>query len=283
LSPPVVDVLGVALILSRYSNYTNVLLSRAESVEKMYLERRQLNHEDVQRLVMGSMELIREAQVHLDLPISPNIEKTREWLINGEFYADSLINIRGRQYGMDFGCFNPPNTITLDRNLPFSDQPLDLPNLASTLTLYTAVHEVLHADDWAGGDRLQKVTKTHMLKEHWDKLEKALDFIRSGEGTDLIKSIDDLAILNASHYVDMVTHFRSFLVMRYAGAEKLDMIWDKMSINFFPPYLFTMIEAEKGAKYVFELFNKRAGSYCLIDAFEEYDSIGKKSASTYTV
>jgi hypothetical protein len=61
-----------------------------------------------------------------------------------------------------------------------------------------------------------------MIREHWDKLEKALNFIRSGEGTDLIKSIEDLANLNASHYVDMVTHFRSFLVMRYAGAEKLD-------------------------------------------------------------
>jgi hypothetical protein len=249
----------------------------------MYLERRQLTHEDVQRLVMGSLELIREAQLQLNLPLCPNISKTRELLLNGEFYADSLLNIRGRQYGMDFGCFQPSNMIMLDKNLPFSDRPLDLPDLASTLTLYTAVHEVLHADDWAGGDVLQKVTKHHMLQAHSDKLGKALEFIRSGEGTDLIKSVADLAILNANHYVDMVTHFRSFLVLRYAGAQKLDMIWDKMAINFFPPNLLTMIEAEKGARYVCDLFEKRAGDYCLIDAFEEYESIGKKSAAAYTV
>ncbi|MCX6649501.1 MAG: hypothetical protein NTV61_08995 [Candidatus Bathyarchaeota archaeon] len=249
----------------------------------MYLERRQLTHEDVQRLVMGSVELIREAQLQLSLPLCPNIVKTKEWLVNGEFYADSLINIRGRQYGMDFGCFNPPNTIMLDKNLPFSDRPLDIPDLASTLTLYTAVHEVLHADDWVGGDLLHRATKDHMLHAHVDKLEQALEFIRSGEGTDLIKSIADLAALNASHYVDMVTHFRSFLVLRYAGAQRLDMIWDKMALNFFPPNLLTMIEAEKGSRYVCDLFQKKAGGYCLIDAFEEYESIGKRSASTYTV
>jgi hypothetical protein len=249
----------------------------------MYLERRQLTHEDVRRLVMGSVELIREAQLQLNLPICLNIARTKERLLSGEFYADSLVNIRSRQYGMDFGFFQPPNMITLDKNLPFSDRPLDIPDLASTLTLYTAVHEVLHADDWVGGDLLQMATKDHMLSAHTDKLGKALEFIRSGEGTDLIKSVADLAMLNASHYVDMVTHFRSFLVLRYAGAEKLDMIWDKMAINFFPPNLLTMIEAEKGAKYVCDLFQKRAGGYCLIDAFEEYESIGKRSAAAYTV
>lgn len=233
--------------------------------------------------MMGSIDLISEAQQQLRLPLCPNIVKTREWLIGGEFYADSLVNIRGRQYGMDFGCFMPPNTIMLDMNLPFSDKPLDIPDLASALTLYTAVHEVLHADDWVGGDMLQRATKKHMLSDHADKLAKALEFIRGDNGTDLITSVKDLAALNASHYVDMVTHFKSFIVLRYAGAKRLEMIWDKMAINFFPPNLLTMIEAEKGANYVFDLFQKRAGRYCLVDAFEEYESIGKRSASTYTV
>jgi hypothetical protein len=265
------------------SNYTNVLLSRVEFLEKMYLERRQLTHEDVRRLVVGSIDLINEAQLQLKIPIGPNIEETRKRLIEGECLADSLINIRGRQYGMDFGCFDPPNTIMLDKDLPFSDKPLVIPDLASTLTLYTAVHEVLHADDWVGGDKLQLATMNHMLKEHKEKLKKALEFLMGEGGTDCIKTVSELAGLNAGHYVDMVNHFKSFLVLRYAGAPRLEMIWDKIAINFFPPQLLTMIEAEKGLNYVFDLFQNRAGNYCLIDAFEEYESIGKRSASIYTV
>ncbi len=247
------------------------------------LERRQLEHEDVRRLVMGSVELIREAQLRLQLPLSPNILETRARLAEGECLADSLVTIRSCQYGMDFGCFSPPSTIMLDRNLPFSDRPLDIPDLASTLSLYTAVHEVIHADDWIGGDRLQRATRDHMLNCHKEKLDKALAFIRDGEGTDCIKTVAELANLNATHYVDMVTHFRSFVALRYAGAPKLDMIWNRLTVNFFPPNLLTMIEAEKGTKYVFDLFTKRAGDYCLIDAFEEFESIGERSADRYTV
>lgn len=253
------------------------------SIEKMYLERRQLTHEDVHKLVVGSVELINEAQLKLCLPIGPHINETRERLREGEFLADSLATIRSCQYGMDFGCFTPPSTIMLDRDLPFSDKPLDIPELASTLSLYTAVHEVLHADDWIGGDTLQRATHRHMLKDHTNKLEKALEFIQSGNGTDYIKTVDELANLNAAHYVDMVTHFKSYIALRYASAPKLDMIWDQMSINFFPPNLLTMIEAEKGTKYVFDLFTEKAGRYCLLDAFEEYESIGKRSSSAYTV
>jgi hypothetical protein len=249
----------------------------------MYLERRRLTHEDVRRLVTGSLELICEAQLELNLPIGLHINETRNQLINGDHLAESLEAIRGCQYGMDFGCFNPPSTIMLDRDLPFSDKPMDIPELASTLSLYTAVHEVLHADDWVGGDKLQKATCDHMLQIHMDKLEKALDFIKDEEGNNYIHTVSELANLNATHYVDMVTHFRSFVALRYAKAPKLEMIWDKMSLNFFPPNLLTMIEAEKGTEYVFSLFTERAGNYCLIDAFDEYESIGKRSANTYTV
>lgn len=247
------------------------------------LERRQLTDEDVRRLVMGSIELVCEAQLRLQLPLCPNIIETRERISGGECLADSLITIRSCQYGMDFGCFDPPSTIMLDRNLPFSDSPLNIPELASTLSLYTAVHEVIHADNWIGGDKLQQATRDHMLSCHKDKLDKALEFIRDGEKTDCIKTVVELANLNASHYVDMVTHFRSFVALRYAEAPKLDMIWDMLIINFFPPNLLTLIESEKGTPYIFDLFTKRAGDYCLIDAFEEFESIGTKSANQYTV
>ena len=247
------------------------------------LERRQLAHDDVRKLVLGSIELIREAQHQLKLPLMSNIIETHERLSEGEFYAEGLMAIRGYQYGMDFGCFIPPSTIILDKNLPYSDRPMDIPDLASTLSLYTAVHEVLHADDWIGGDQLLEATRNHMLREHKDKLEKALEFIRSDEGTNNIKTVAELANLNASHFVDIVTHFRSFVALRYAAAPKLDMIWDRLSSNFFPPNLLTMIEAEKATQYVFDLFTKRMGNYCLIDVFEEMESIGKKSAKQYTV
>jgi hypothetical protein len=260
-----------------------VLLKEAECLQKMYLERRCLTHEDVRRLVKGSVELILEAQLELHLPLGSNILETRDQLSDGDCLADSLEVIRGSQYGMDFGCFTPPSTIILDRDLPFSDKPMEIPELASTLSLYTAVHEVLHADDWVGGDKLLRMTREHMLLEHRDKLRKALEFIKDENGTDYIGTIGELANLNATHYVDMVTHFRSFVTLRYAKAPKLDMIWDKMSINFFPPNLLTMIEAEKGTEYIFSLFTEKAGHYCLIDAFEEYESIGKRNASTYTI
>ena len=260
-----------------------MLLKEAECLQKMYLERRRLTHEDVRRLVTGSVELIRESQLELNLPLGPHIAETRNRLIEGDCLSDSLETIRGSQYGMDYGCFSPPSTIILDRDLPFSDKPMDIPELVSTLSLYTAVHEVLHADDWVGGDKLQRLTRDHMLREHSDKLVKALAFIKDKDGTDCIKTVAELANLNATHYVDMVTHFRSFVALRYAEAPKLNMIWDKLSINFFPPNLLTMIEAEKGTDYVFSLFTKKAGSYCLIDAFEEYEAIGKRSALTYTV
>jgi hypothetical protein len=247
------------------------------------LERRQLAHDDVRKLVMGSIELVREAQLQLKLPLMLNINETHERLSDGEFYAEGLTAIRGYQYGMDFGCFIPPSTIMLDKNLPFSDRPMDIPDLASTLSLYTAVHEVIHADDWIGGDQLQEATRNHMLSEHIDKLEKALEFISDDEGTNKIKTVEELANLNASHYVDIVTHFRSFVALRYADAPKLDMIWDRLSSNFFPPNLLTMIEAEKAAPYVFDLFTNRMGKYCLIDVFEDIELIGKKTARQYTV
>jgi len=114
------------------------------------IERRVLTDEDVRRLVFGSVELISEAQVTLNLPLAPNLQKTREILSAGEFWADTVERGKICRYGMDFGCYTPPATISLDRELPFSDKPLELPELASTLTLYSAVHEVIHVDDYLG-------------------------------------------------------------------------------------------------------------------------------------
>ncbi len=98
------------------------------------------------------------------------------------------------RYGMDYGCFQPPSTIMLDRNLPFCDRPLDIPDLASTMCLYSAVHEVLHADDCVGGDVLQSATREHMLKDHRDKLDAGMRFIQSEGGNDCIRTTAELGI-----------------------------------------------------------------------------------------
>ena len=237
----------------------------------------------MRQLVLGSVELLREAQIQLNLRICPNLLHTREVLREGEFYADSLVNLKDCTYSMDYGCFTPQHTIMLDRNLPFSDRPLDIPELASTLSLYSAVHEVIHADDYLGGNNLHKSTREHMLQNHRDKLDNAMEFISSEEGNDCIKTVAELVNLSAGHYVDMVTHYRSYVALSYAGAPRLEMIWDRLRTECFPPNLLTMIEADKGRDYVFNLFTEKIGSYCLIDAFEEMESIGKRNASHYTV
>jgi hypothetical protein len=247
------------------------------------IERRRLTNEDVRRLIFGSIELVQEAQTTLNLALSPNLHLTKEKLREGEFWADEVERGKACLYGMDFGCFTPPNTISLDRELPFSDNPLDIPELASTLTLYSAVHEVIHADDYFGGDKLLNITKDHMLEKHKDKLQQAMSLLKEQGNNDAIKDINALANLSAQHYVDMVTHYRSYVILNYANAPKLELIWNRLSEDYFPPYLLTRIELEKGREYVFDLFTKHAGEYCLIEAFEEYELIGEKQGSASIV
>jgi hypothetical protein len=122
-----------------------------------------------------------------------------------------------------------------------------------------------------------------MMENHRDKLNDAMDFISSNDGNDCIKTIAELANLSAGHYVDMVTHYRSYVALNYAEAPRLELIWDRLRNEYFPPDLLTMIEVDKGRDYVFKLFNENIGNYCLIDAFGEMESIGKRTARQYTV
>jgi len=247
------------------------------------LERKELTHDDVRRLVFGSIDLIREAQDQLRLLIGENIFETRDRLSEGEFRAEDMPKPWNSPYRMEFGAFVPPSMVILDKNLPLSDRPMDVPEFASTLSLYTAVHEVIHADDHTGGEKLLIATRKHILEAHRDKLKKALEIIRRQGGCDSIRNYEDLAELWAMQYVDMVTHYRSFVVLRYGGLPKLDDVWSRLSDDFFSPCILTCIELQKGAEYVFSLFTKRMGEYCLIDALAEYEEIGEKRACCYTV
>ena len=245
--------------------------------------RKELTDDDVRILVKDSLHLISRTQKQLSLPIMPNFMKTNILLKKGNFKAIYINNPRGKNYNMDFGSFQPPANIFLDKRLPSSDHPMDMPDFAKTLTVYSTVHEILHADDHMGGDKLLIATCKHILKTHEDKLERSLQIIEEEGGYDLIEDYDDLASLWAIQYVDMVTHYKSYVVLRHMKYPKLDQIWSRLSNDYFPPNLLTCLETSRGTEYVFKLFTELMGEYCLIEALEDYKRMKEQEAQSYTV
>ena len=213
----------------------------------------------------------------------PNLPATVKRLKQGNFKAMYINNSKGKNYSMDFGSFQPPASIFLDKRLPSSDHPLDMPDFADTLTLYSAVHEIIHADDHVGGDLLLLATVKHILSTHEDKLTRSLEIIYEEGGNSVIKNYEDLATLWAIQYVDMVTHYRSYVVLRYMHAPKLDQIWSRLNNDYFPPNLLTCIEVSRGSEYVFSLFTDLIGEYCLIEALEEYKQMKERETQSYMV
>ena len=184
---------------------------------------------------------------------------------------------------MAFGAFDPPASITLDSRIPFCDRPLDIPEVPETLAYYTATHEVIHADDHLGEDMMFNATRDHILCDHTDKLVKGMDIIEESEDRCGIRTYEDLACLWAMQYVDMITHYRAYVVLRHGGYPKLDLVWGHMQNDFFPPSLLTTIEREKDTGYVFDNIIGQMGAYCLIDALMESKSISRKACCRYTV
>jgi len=247
------------------------------------LGRRGLTSDDVRELVFEAIGLIEDAQRELDLPICPHIEETSESLRDGEFRAEPLPRNRSGPYAMDYGAFEPPSTIILDSGLPSCDCPLSIPGLPDTLARYCATHEVIHADDHTGGDRLLVETRRHILKDHGDKLERGMMIIEQEGGGDCIRSYEELADLWAMQYVDMATHYRAYVVLRHKQLPKIDFIWAGLRNDLFPPHMFTCIERDKGVSYVLGIITQHAGEYCLIDALRESEGIREKNACRYTV
>ena len=247
------------------------------------MKRRELRDEDVKELVFESITLIKKAQNDLLLSISPNIYQTEFRLKTGILKADYLNHKWKKVYTHEYGSFIPPSTIFLDKKLPFCDRPLDMPHFCETMSHYTAVHEVIHADDHTGGDKLLLATRKHIFKTHKDKLKTGMEFIKNNGGKNSIRSFEDLASLWAIQYVDMVTHYRAYVVLRHKKYKKLDQIWSQLDKDYFPPNLLTCIEIEKGTKHVFHLFTDMLGEYCLIEALDDYKSIKEKNVDSYTV
>jgi hypothetical protein len=245
--------------------------------------RKELTDGDVRKLVRDSLNLVGRTQRQLNLPIMPNFPITVKRLMQGNFKAMYINSPKGKSYNMDFGSFRPPANIILDKRLPSSDHPLDLPDLADSLTVYCAVHEIIHADDHAGGDILLLATCNHILESHLDKLEKSLQIINAEGDNSIISGYEDLASLWAIQYMDMVTHYRSYVVLRHMNYPKIDQIWSRLSNDYFPPNLLTCIEVSMGTDYVFNLFTEKIGEYCLIEALEEYNCMKERETKSYMV
>ncbi len=245
--------------------------------------RRELSDGDVRRIVQESIKLINRTQKETRLPISPNLASTRHRLSKGELKAKYINKGKNRAYAMDFGNFQPPNVIYLDKRLPSCDHPMNLPDFADTMIAYSGIHEVIHADDHTGGDKLLLATRKHILEAHVDKLEKSMEILMNDGGAPGIDGYADLASLWAVQYVDMVTHYRSYVVLRHMRYPKLDQIWSRLRNDYFPPNLLTNIEVTKGTEYVFSLFTEKLGKYCLIEALNEYNVLKEKVTASYMV
>jgi hypothetical protein len=245
--------------------------------------RKELRDKDVEKIILESVILVKEAQLELGLFISPTIDQTKLRLQSGNLKADYLHNKKNKKYSFEYGSFIPPATILLDKKLPFCDKPLDMPQFCETMIYYSAVHEIIHADDHTRGDELLLATRHHILDVHNDKLETSMKILREKEETKCIQNYEDLASLWSIQYVDMVTHYRAYIVLRHKKYKKLDRIWTQLDKEYFPPNLLTCIEIEKGTDYVFSLFTEKIGDYCLIEALEEYKTIKDKNVCSYTI
>jgi hypothetical protein len=236
---------------------------------------RLLTPEDVRQLVFNSMDEIEEAQSSLHLPICPNLHETRRRLRGGIFRAEPLMDERG--YQMDYGLFQPPSTIILDSRLPFLEG-------GESLLYYSVVHEVIHADDHTGGDRLYRETKRHILEEHGEELERGMRIVDENGGRTYIRNREKLAELWAMQYVDLYTHYRTYIVLRERRTPRLERLWERLhGEGPITARLLTYLERRRGVRYIFKLLTEMGGRRCLIDLLRECEDIKKMDMVRYTI
>ncbi len=249
------------------------------------MERHELTSERVRELVLEALDLIREVRDGRGLPLCPRIEETRRRLARGVFRAEEIPYERRRNsfYALSYSYFEPPSTITLDKRRPFWDRPLDLPELVETATYYCVVHEVIHADDYMNGNRVIKETMRHIEEAHEDKLRISMRWLRRSGAPDYIKRKETLLRIWAEQYADMITHYRTYVVLRERKFPKVDYIWACLYSNYFPPHILTAIERERGVDYVLRRITEDLGRYCLVEALREAEEISRKKARRYTV
>ena len=245
----------------------------------------ELASEDVRDLVFQAIKLIREVRDERGLPICLKIEETQEMFAQGTFKAEEIPYEKRANsfYALNYSYFEPPLTIGLDRRRPFWDKPLDLPKMIETATFFCVVHEVIHADDYRDGDQVIKETIKHIERAHQDKLKISIDFLKRNGAPDFLKRKKTLTSIWARQYSDMITHYRTYLILRHRHFPKIEYLWSCLYNDYFPPNIFTIIEREKGINYVIKRITEDLGNYCLIEALGEAEEISKKNAYKYTV
>ena len=263
--------MGVSIIYGQGELSTP--LKSARSSISLSLMRRLLTPEDVRRLVFESIKEIEEVQSRLNLPICPNLQETRRRLRDGVFMAEPIVGSEG--YQMDYGLFQPPSTIILDSRLPL---------LEEGLLHYSVVHEVIHADDHTGGDRLYRETKRHILEEHEAELERGMRIITENGGRVYIRNREKLAELWAMQYVDLYVHYRTYIVLRERGTPRLERLWERLhGEGPITARLLTYLERRRGIRYIFKLLTEMVGRCCLIDLLRECEDIKKMDMVRYTI
>jgi hypothetical protein len=126
-------------------------------------------------------------------------------------------------------------------------------------------------------------TRRHIIRDHGEKLEKGMEIIRAKDEGDCITDEVELASLWAMQYADLLTHYRSYVVMRHHEFPKLDIVWENMQEGLFPPYMITKIEKKKDTRYIFDKIISRIGSYCIIEAVDESIKLEERYACKYAV
>ena len=97
-----------------------------------------------------------------------------------------------------------------------------------------------------------------------------MKIIEEGGNDDCIACTSYLASLWAIQYVDMLTHYRAYLVLRHKRFPRLDFLWNLMQNDFFPPSILTRIERDKNTRYIFDEIISRVTLGIEKDDVDEY-------------
>jgi hypothetical protein len=249
------------------------------------IEQKKLSSDTVRRLVLKSVELVRETRDDLNLPLFKQIEKTGERLKHGIFRAESFLLrwLSHFVYAKAYGYFKSPSTIVLDEDLSSSGKLFNQPLLATTATYYCAVHEVIHADDYTDNNKIIRETLRHIERKHMDKLAEASSILSRHSRRTRRRGQRVVMKTWAYQYVDSATHYRAYLVLKHKKFPKIDNIWVSLYNSIFSPTLFTTIEKEKGLQYTVNLLSEQIGRMCIVEIVKEFEKISQKKARAYTV